>query len=87
MLLSIVLPLIEPCRILSTEKHTLPEPFPEPLLSTPQTPPSAQICLLVDYCLDGHDFEQTLGVGEGQESLTYCSPWGHKELDITERLN
>ena len=49
MLLSITLPLIEPCRILSTEKHTLPEPFPDPLLSTPQTPPFAQICILVDY--------------------------------------
>ena len=24
---------------------------------------------------------------DGQESLAYCSPWGHKELDTTERLN
>ena len=37
--------------------------------------------------LDGHEFEQTLGDGEGQVSLTCCSPWGHKELDMTERLN
>ena len=28
-----------------------------------------------------------LGVGDGQKSLVCCSPWGHKELDITERLN
>ena len=27
------------------------------------------------------------GVGDGQESLACCSPWGHKELDMTERLN
>ena len=33
--------------------------------------------------LDGHEFEQALGDGEGQESLECCSPWGHKELDMT----
>ena len=32
-------------------------------------------------------FEQALGVGDGQGSLACCSPWGHKELDVTERLN
>ena len=37
--------------------------------------------------LDGHEFEQALGVGDGQESLACCSPWGHKESDMTERLN
>ena len=37
--------------------------------------------------LDGHEFEQAPGVGEGQERLACCSPWGHKELDTTERLN
>ena len=37
--------------------------------------------------LNGHEFEQTLGDGEGQESLVYCSPWGHKESDVTEQLN
>ena len=37
--------------------------------------------------LDGHESEQALGVGGGQESLVYCSPWGHKELDMTEVLN
>ena len=36
---------------------------------------------------DGHEFEQALGVGDGQGSLVCCSPWGHKELDTTERLN
>ena len=37
--------------------------------------------------LDGHEFKQTLGVGDGQRSLECCSPWGHKESDTTERLN
>ena len=37
--------------------------------------------------LDGHEFELALGFGDGQGSLTCCSPWGHKELDMTERLN
>ena len=33
---------------------------------------------------DGHEFEQALGVGNGQGSLGSCSQWGHKELDTTE---
>ena len=37
--------------------------------------------------LNGHEFEQAPGDGERQESLACCSPWGHKELDTTERLN
>ena len=37
--------------------------------------------------LDGHEFEQALGVGDGQRSLACCSPWGHKESDTTEQLN
>ena len=40
-----------------------------------------------DHRLNGHEFESTLGVGEGQGSLACCSPWGPKELDTTERLN
>ena len=39
------------------------------------------------HWLDGHEFEQALGVGDGQGSLTCCSPWGHKESDTTEQLN
>ena len=39
------------------------------------------------HWLNGHEFEQALGVGGGQGSLACCSPWGHKELDMTERLN
>ena len=31
--------------------------------------------------LDGHEFEQTLGVGDGQEGLVCCSPWGHRVRD------
>ena len=37
--------------------------------------------------LNGHEFEQILGDGEGQGSLACCSPWSHKELDMTEQLN
>ena len=37
--------------------------------------------------LDGHELKQALGVGDGQGSLTCCSAWGRKELDMTERLN
>ena len=39
------------------------------------------------YQLDGHVFEQALGVGDGQGSLACCSPWDCKELDMTEQLN
>ena len=37
--------------------------------------------------LSGHEFEQAPGTGDGQRSLGYCSPWGCKESDMTERLN
>ena len=37
--------------------------------------------------LDGPEFEQGPGVGDGQGSLACCSPWGHKESDMTEQLN
>ena len=37
--------------------------------------------------LDGHEFEQAPGFGNGQGSLACCSSWGHKESDTTERLN
>ena len=37
--------------------------------------------------LNGHEFEQALGDGEGQGSLACCSPWGRKESDTTEQLN
>ena len=37
--------------------------------------------------LDGHEFEQAPGVGDGQGSLTCCGPWGHKEWDATEWPN
>ena len=39
------------------------------------------------HWLNGHEFEQALGVGEGRGSLACCSPWGCKELDMTEPLN
>ena len=37
--------------------------------------------------LNGHEFEQARGVGDGQESLACCSPRGCKEPDMTERPN
>ena len=35
------------------------------------------------HCLNGHEFEQTPENSEGQRSLTCCSPWRHKESDMT----
>ena len=37
--------------------------------------------------LDGHEFAQALGAGDGQGRLMWCSPWGPKESDMTEWLN
>ena len=37
--------------------------------------------------LDGQEFEQALGAGDGQGGLACCSPWSHKESDTTEQLN
>ena len=37
--------------------------------------------------LNWHEFEQTPGDGEGQGSLACCSPWGHRELAMSEQLN
>ena len=34
--------------------------------------------------LNGHEIEQAPGVGDGQGGLACCSPWGHKESDLTE---
>ena len=44
---------------------------------------------MVGWChrLDGHEFEQALGDGDGQGSLACCSPWGREESDMTEQLN
>ena len=41
----------------------------------------------LDHRLNGHEFEQTPGDSEGQESLVCCSPWGSKELDMIEQLD
>ena len=38
------------------------------------------------YWLSEHEFEQTPEESEGEGSLVYCSPWGHKESDMTQRL-
>ena len=37
--------------------------------------------------INGHEFEQTPGDGEGQGSLACCSPWGGNEVGMTKRLN
>ena len=37
--------------------------------------------------VDGYEFEQALGASDGQGSLVCCSPWSHKELDMTEWVN
>ena len=37
--------------------------------------------------LDGHEFEQALGVDDGQGSQVCCGPRGHKESDTAEQLN
>ena len=39
------------------------------------------------HLLNGHEFEQAPGIGGGQGSLACCSPWSHKESDVTWRLN
>ena len=39
------------------------------------------------HCCNGHELGPTSGDGEGQGSLAYCSPWGHKESDMTGQLN
>ena len=39
------------------------------------------------YWLDGHEIEQTWEIDDWQGSLECCSPWGHKELDMTDQLN
>ena len=39
------------------------------------------------HWLNGYEFKQASGVGDGQGSLVCCSPWGHKESDMTEQLN
>ena len=37
--------------------------------------------------LDGDEFEQAPGVGDGQGGLECCRPWGHRESDMAELLN
>ena len=38
-----------------------------------------------NHGLNGHEFEQAPGVGDGQGTLVCCSPWGLKESDMTEQ--
>ena len=41
----------------------------------------------LNHRLDGHEFEWTPGVCDGQGGLACCDSWGHKESDMTEQLN
>ena len=41
----------------------------------------------LDGITDGHEFEQILGVGDGQGGLAWCDSWGYKESETTEQLN
>ena len=43
--------------------------------------------LVTKQQIDGHDFEQAPGAGDGQAGLACYSPWGRKELDTNEQLN
>ena len=42
---------------------------------------------MIGHDFDGHEFEEAPGVGDGRGRLACCSPWGHKETDLTERQN
>ena len=42
---------------------------------------------MLSRLVDGHEFEWTPGVGDGQGGLACCDSWGHKESDMTEKLN
>ena len=37
--------------------------------------------------LEGHEFEQAPGVGDGHRRLACCNPWDHRKLDTTKGLN
>ena len=39
------------------------------------------------HCLDGLEFEQIPGFGDDSGGLACCDSWGHKESDMTERMN
>ena len=45
------------------------------------------ICFFLTVIYFGHELGHTLGDGEGQRGLPCCRPWGHKESDMTWRLN
>ena len=56
--------------------------FPVKELST-----ASLMSVFKHHRLNGHEFEQAPGVGDGQGSLACCGPGGRKESDTTERLN
>ena len=56
--------------------------FPVKELST-----ASLMSVFKHHRLNGHDFEQALGVGDGQGGLACCGPWGRKESDTTLELN
>jgi len=54
------------------------------LMPTEEKGPTEDEMVGWHHQLDVHEFEQALGVGDGQGSLACCSPWGCKESDTTE---
>ena len=52
-----------------------------------EIPPTEDEMVGWHHRLDGHEFEHTLRVGDGQGGLVCCDSWGRKESDTTERLN
>ena len=82
-------------------RRRYPNPRPFSCLGTPRDRLSEQKWELADsvdegmtedemvgwhHRLDGYEFEQAVGVGDGQGGLACCGPWGRKESDATEQL-
>ena len=72
--------------VYSVMSHSLWPPWTARLLC-PWNFPGKNTGMDRHFLLNGHEFEQALGVSDGQGSLACCSPWGCKESDTTEPLN
>ena len=77
-------------KVVRRRKQFYPKPIKQPFLKPGNT--GAFSCRwlgalgqsVLFHLLNEHEFEQTLEDSEGQGSLACCSPWGHKESDMTE---
>ena len=80
--------------VVRRRKQFHPKPIKQPFLK-PEETTGAFSCRWLGalgqsvffHLLNGHEFEQTPEDSEGQRSLVCCGPWGHKESNVTERLN